>query len=91
YDTLANDTRLDAPLRNLAQQAKNAVGSIVLAHKESKSFEPFDGSNYSDAVGPTTHVPVNAKQVDPWAPHVSETNNRFYAETDAAELTGVLA
>ena len=91
YDTLANDSRLDDALRNDAKSAARSVSSIVLAHKESRDFEPFDGSNYADAVGPTVHFPVNAKQIDPWAPHVSETHNRFFAATDAAAAEGVIA
>lgn len=91
YDTLANDSRLDDALRNDAKSAAHSVASIVLAHKESRDFEPFDGSNYADAVGPTVHFPVNAKQIDPWAPHVSETHNRFFAATDAAAAEGVIA
>jgi hypothetical protein len=91
YDTLANDTRLDAGLRDAAKNAEHAVSSLVVAHKESRSFQPFDGSSYTDAVGPTVHFPVNAKQIDPWAPHVSETRNRFFNETDAAAAERVVA
>jgi hypothetical protein len=91
YDTMANDTRLDAGLRTAAKNAENAVAGIVVAHKESASFQPFDGSNYKDAVGPTVHFPVSAKQIDPWAPKVSETQNRFFAETDAAAAERVIA
>lgn len=91
YNALANDSRLDATLRNAAKNASQSVASLVLAHKESRDFEPFDGSNYADAVGPTVHFPVNAKQIDPWAPRVSETHNRFFVSTDAAAAERVIA
>ncbi|MEO6913098.1 MAG: hypothetical protein ABI182_03630 [Candidatus Baltobacteraceae bacterium] len=91
FGTLASDSRLDSALRSLAKSAQTAVANTVVAHQESKSFAPFDGSNYADAVGPTTHFPVNPKQIDPWAPRVSETNNRFFDETDAAAAERVIA
>jgi hypothetical protein len=91
YDKLAADTRLDTGLRSAAKAAAQSVGSLLLAHKESASFAPFDGSSYNDAVGPTVHFPVNGKQVDPWAPRVSETHNRFFAATDAAAAERVIA
>ena len=91
YDTIAGDARLDPQLRKDAAAAEGAVGNLVVAHQESRSFGPFDGNSYADAVGPTTHFPVNAAQVDPWAPHVSETNNRFFNETDAAAAERVIA
>ncbi len=91
YDTLAGDARLDDGLRKAANAAAKSVGSLVVAHRESREFEPFDGSSYADAAGPTVHFPVSAAQVDPWAPHVTETHNRFYAETDASEAARVIA
>jgi hypothetical protein len=91
YNTIADDARLDTGLRAAARTAANDIGSIVLAHKESRSFEPFHGSDYRDAAGPTVHFPVNAKQIDPWAPHVTETHNRFFSATDAAAAIGVVA
>ncbi len=91
YDALARDSRLDPTLRHDAAAAKDAVSSVVIAHKESKSFAPFGGSSYSDAAGPTTHFPVKPAQIDPWAPRVSETNNRFFKETDAAAAERVVA
>jgi hypothetical protein len=91
YDTIANDSRLDPALRRDAAQAEKAVSDIVIAHKESRRFEPFNGSAYSDAAGPTTHFPITPGQVDPWAPSVSETNNRFFNETDAASAERVIA
>ncbi len=91
YDTLASDGRLDPALRKAAKTAANSVASLVVAHKESRDFQPFDGNSYADAVGPTVHFPVNAAQVDPWAPHVTETHNRFFAATDAADAERVIA
>lgn len=91
YDAFAGDARLDAGLRGAAKAAAQSVATLVLAHKESRGFQPFDGSNYGDAVGPTVHFPVNANQIDPWAPHVSETHNRFFAATDAAAAERVIA
>lgn len=91
YNTIASDGRLDERLRQAAGAAAHSVASLVLAHAESRKFQPFDGSNYADAVGPTVHFPVNAKQVDPWAPHVSETHNRFFSATDAAAAERVIA
>lgn len=91
YNTIANDATLDPQLRGAAAKAAAAVGDLVLAHGESTHFAPFDGSGYADAAGPTVHFPVNAKQVDPWAPRISETHNRFFAETDAAAAERVIA
>ncbi len=91
YDTLASDGRLDPALREAAKNASNAVSGIVVAHKESGSFEPFGGSDYTDAVGPTVHFPVKPAQIDPWAPKISETHNRFFNETDAAAAERVIA
>jgi hypothetical protein len=91
YNAVASDTALDATLRGEARRASDAVAALVLAHKESAHFAPFDGSSYRDAAGPTIHVPVTPKQIDPWAPKVSETNNAFYRDTDAAKITGALA
>ena len=91
YTKLAGDGRLDSGLRSAAQAAAQSVASLVVAHQESRSFAPFDGSDYGDAVGPTVHFPVNGKQIDPWAPHVTETHNRFFAVTDAAAAERVIA
>lgn len=91
YNAVASDTSLDATLRGEAKSAANAVASLVLAHKESAHFGPFDDSSYRDAAGPTVHIPVTPKQIDPWAPKVSETNNAFYRDTDAAKIAGALA
>lgn len=79
YDAIARDARLDANLRRDAAAARDAVGSLVMAHRETNDFAPFDGADYYNAAGPTIHAPVNAKQIDPWASHgISETNNAFY-------------
>lgn len=91
YNTLASDGRLDSGLRDAAKAAARSVTSLVLAHKESRGFQPFDGSNYADAVGPTVHFPVKQSQVDPWAPRVSETHNPFFDATDAAAAERVIA
>ena len=91
YDTIAKDTRLDVSLRQDAADAERAVDSLVLAHAESDAFGPFDGSSYRDAVGPTIHAPVNARQVDPWSPAVSETDNAFYRDVDEDRLSHIVA
>ncbi|MBV9270896.1 MAG: hypothetical protein JO165_07380 [Candidatus Eremiobacteraeota bacterium] len=91
YDALAQDGRLAKNIRDLAASAEASVKGLVLAHKESRDFAPFDDASYTDAGGPTVHFAVNARQLDPWAPHVSETKNRFYSETDAGAMERVIA
>jgi hypothetical protein len=92
YDRLAGDGRLDARLRNDARAAADAVGHLVLAHRESDGFAPFGGADYSDAAGPTIHLPTTRYQIDPWASAgVVETKNAFYKDVDEAAMTGVLA
>lgn len=92
YDTLAGDGRLDARLRNDAGAAAHAVADLVLAHRESDEFAPFGGADYSDAAGPTIHLPTTRYQIDPWASAgVVETKNAFYKDVDEASMTGVLA
>jgi hypothetical protein len=92
YNALAGDGRLDGTLQRDAKAAAQAVGDLVLAHRESASFEPFGGADYSDAVGPTIHLPTTRGQVDPWAAAgVSETDNDFYKNVDEAAMTHVLA
>jgi hypothetical protein len=92
YDTIAGDGRLDAGLRSDAAAARDAVGGLVLAHRESSSFGVFDGADYSDAAGPTMHFPTAPRQIDPWASHgISETDNAFYHTTDQGALSRVLA
>jgi hypothetical protein len=92
YDTLAGDGRLDARLRSDAGAAANAVRSLVLGHRESGEFAPFGGADYSDAAGPTIHLPTTRNQIDPWASGgVVETKNDFYNNVDEAAMTRVLA
>jgi hypothetical protein len=92
YDTLATDGRLDARLRNDAGAAAAAVTGLVLAHRESGEFAPFGGADYSDAAGPTIHLPTTRYQIDPWASAgVFETKNAFYNDVDEAAMTRVLA
>jgi hypothetical protein len=92
YDTLASDGRLDDRLRGDARAASEAVRSLVLSHRESGSFAPFGGADYSDAVGPTVHLPTTRGQIDPWAgAGVTETDNDFYRNVDEAAMTRVLA
>jgi hypothetical protein len=92
YDALAGDGRLDARLRNDAGAAAGAVANLVLAHRESDEFAPFGGADYSDAAGPTIHLPTTRYQIDPWASAgVFETKNAFYNDVDEAAMTRVLA
>ncbi len=92
YDALASDGRLDAGLRNDARTAADSVRGLVLAHRESGSFAPFGGADYTDAVGPTVHLPTSHGQIDPWAgAGVTETGNAFYAKVDQDAMTRVLA
>jgi hypothetical protein len=92
YNAVASDTRLSAALRDDAKAAAESVGNLVLAHRESKSFDAFGGADYSDAAGPTLHLPTKPSQVDPWAANgISETGNAFYKAVDGDKLSGVLA
>jgi hypothetical protein len=92
YDTIASDGRLNGVLRSSAQAARDAVAALVLAHRESRGFEPFGGSDYSDAAGPTIHLPTSHRQIDPWARNgISETDNDFYRSTDEGSLARVVA
>jgi hypothetical protein len=92
YDTIAGDGRLDARLRADARTASDAVRDLVLAHRESGEFEPFGGADYSDAAGPTIHLPTSRGQIDPWASAgVSEIDNDFYRRVDEGAMTAVLA
>ncbi|GAC1500174.1 MAG: hypothetical protein NVS1B14_03950 [Vulcanimicrobiaceae bacterium] len=86
YDTLAQDGRLNANLRDAAREAAKAVAATVLSHRESDNYAPFHGADYSDAIGPNVHFPANAAQFDPWSPNVSETHNHFFANTDGDRL-----
>lgn len=90
YDKLASDARLPQKVRDDARAAADAVGRSVLAHRESRAFEPYGGVSYSDAVGPTVHAPVRESQVDPWVPQMTETANAFWKGVDADRLTNAL-
>jgi hypothetical protein len=90
YDAIASDRRLSDDVRGKASAAERAVDALVLAHRESHGFAPFGGSDYADAAGPTVHLPTDKKQIDPWAPAISETDNAFYKATDAADLVNAL-
>ena len=92
YDTLASDGRLSVNLRNDAHAASDAVRALVLAHRESAGFAPFGGADYSDAAGPTVHLPTSRGQIDPWArAGVSETHNAFYNKVDGPSVTRAIA
>ena len=91
YAKFAEDNRLDPQLRAAAARAEGSVRDLVLAHAESSSFEPFGGADYRDAIGPTVHFPLSKKSIDPWAPRISETQNRFFVETDAAAAEAAAA
>ena len=92
YDTLASDGRLDDSLRSDARDAAGAVSDLVLAHRECKDFGPFGDADYSDADGPTVHLPTTRGQIDPWAAAgVSETDNAFYRKVDEDAMTRVIA
>ncbi|HZY98676.1 MAG TPA: hypothetical protein VFE36_03815, partial [Candidatus Baltobacteraceae bacterium] len=92
YDTIANDARLSQAVRGAAHAASDAVGNLVLAHKESARFEPFDGADYRDAAGPTVHLPTSHKQIDPWAQNgVTETKNAFYDGVDQDKFVRAIA
>jgi hypothetical protein len=90
YKTFAADARLAAPVREAAASAAASISDTVLAHRESSSFEPFSGTSYTDAAGPTVHFPIARKQIDPWKPQMSETDNAFYAAVGADKLTHAL-
>jgi hypothetical protein len=91
YRTFAQDGRLDVTVRGAATKAADAISSTVLAHRESDDFAPFNDSDYSDAYGPTIHFPVNHKQIDAWAPKVSETDNAFYRSVGGIDLAKAVA
>jgi len=91
YGAIASDASLPAQLRADARAAADATRALVMAHKESRGFGPFDGSSYADAVGPTIHAPLSARQLDPWAPKISETHNAFYDLVDQARFVRAIA
>jgi hypothetical protein len=64
----------------------------VLAHRESGEFAPFGDADYSDAAGPTVHLPTSRREIDPWASAgMSETDNDFYRKVDQGSMTRVIA
>ena len=86
YSAVAHDERLPDAIRGAAQAAADAVDRLVLAHKESPDFGPFHAS-YTDAVGPTVHLPINRKSYDQWADRgVVETHNAFYDAVGGRDL-----
>ncbi len=91
YDTFSQDGRLSKNVRDAAATARDAVAETVMAHRESDNYAPFGNSDYSDAGGPTVHFPVNPKQVDTWAPQISETDNAFYKSVGGDDLAKVVA
>jgi hypothetical protein len=91
YQTLSEDTRLGQSVRAAALAARNAVADTVLAHRETNDFAPFNDADYSNAFGPTVHFPITPKQIDTWAPQISETDNAFYKSVGAADLASVIA
>jgi hypothetical protein len=91
YRTFAQDGRLGEGVRGAAAKAADAIASTVLAHRESDDFAPFNDSDYSNAYGPTVHFPVNHRQIDAWAPKISETDNAFYKSVGADDLTRAVA
>jgi hypothetical protein len=91
YDTFAQDGRLPENVRVASRAAADATRAIVLAHRESDDFAPFGGADYSNAAGPTVHFPVGARQIDPWAPQVSETDNDFYRAVDGRAVATIVA
>ena len=91
YQTLSEDTRLGQSVRAAALAARNAVADTVLAHRETSDFAPFNDADYSDAFGPTVHFPITPKQIDTWAPEISETDNAFYKSVGGVDLAKVIA
>jgi len=90
YARMAHDGHLPEALRRDAAAAAQAVGALILADRESARFEP-GAISYRDAVGPTVHFPVDAKQYDAWAKNgVSETDNRFFKDVDGRDAAGRL-
>ncbi len=91
YGNLASDTSLPLELRTAAHKAVAAIAATVLAHGESKDFAPFGDESYRDAAGPTVHFPTSKRQIDPWAPKISETRNEFAREVGEATVAKALA
>jgi hypothetical protein len=91
YQTFSEDGRLPQAVREAALHASNAIAATVLAHRESEDYAPFRDADYTNAYGPTIHFPVVPKQIDTWAPQISETDNAFYKTVGAAALAKVIA
>ena len=86
YHAVAGDEHLPAALRAAASDAAAAVRDLVLAHRESANFAPFNAS-YADAAGPTVHAPLSRRSFDSWADQgVSETHNAFYDAVDGRDF-----
>ena len=86
YDAIVGDEHLPAALRAAARDAAAAVRDLVLAHRESADFGPFNAS-YADAAGPTVHAPLSRRSFDSWADRgVSETHNGFYDAVDGRDF-----
>jgi hypothetical protein len=86
YDAIVGDEHLPAALRAAARDAAAAVRDLVLAHRESSDFGPFNAS-YADAAGPTVHAPLSRRSYDSWADRgVSETHNSFYDAVDGRDF-----
>jgi len=91
YEKLAGDARLSDRVRADARAAAEAVRTLVLSHRESGDFKAFGGSDYSDAAGPTVHLPTSRREIDPWASAgVTETDNAFYDAVDEDAMTRVI-
>jgi hypothetical protein len=91
YKKIFEDGRLSSDVREAALHARNTIAATVMAHAESADFAPFNDADYTNAYGPTVHFPVSPKQVDAWAPQISETDNAFYKSVGAADLARVIA
>ncbi|HXF34121.1 MAG TPA: hypothetical protein VN603_06070 [Candidatus Acidoferrales bacterium] len=91
YGTFADDASLPDDLRTAARDARDAANDLVLSHRESADFQPYGDAAYSDATGPTVHLPLTRNQIDPWKPQVAETDNAFYKAVDGPQLARAVA
>jgi hypothetical protein len=91
YNTFSQDGRLDTSVRTAAATARDAIASTVLAHRESDDFVAFNDADYSNAYGPTVHFPDTPKQIDSWAPQISETDNDFSKSVGDGDLADAVA
>ena len=86
YDAIASDGRLPDGVRSAARHASGAISDLILAHAESDDFGPFHAS-YSDAAGPTEHLPLTKRAYDPWVDGgVVETHNGFFDAVHGREF-----